>query len=279
MKNLFLKGIKVLKEEGVQQFSKKLLRFVGTRISEKLSILAGIILEKVTFRKPRENQRFEPVVSVLLTSYNRPRMLQEAIESVLDQTYQNFELIILDDNSNEETLKIIQQYLKNPKVRFYKSAVKDEDRWKEARYAVLINEGLKIAKGELITYLCDDDYFLPHRLEKMVKFLEEHPSIKVCYGRQRMIPGNQIRRPDRVLRSPGFQVDHSSVMHYKSCIDEVGNWDTNNVGAADAVFWNKLGAKFPFYPIREILDVHCYHSESISSKMGKGEHLKWKREK
>ena len=123
----------------------------------------------MAYKKPPEDQQFEPLVSVLLTSYNRPKMVQEAIESVLNQTYQNFELIILDDNSSEETQKVLSRYLNGSKVKFYKSDVKDEDRWKEARYAVLFNVGLKMAKGELITYLCDDDYFLPQRLERMVK--------------------------------------------------------------------------------------------------------------
>jgi glycosyltransferase involved in cell wall biosynthesis len=209
------------------------------------------------------------MVSVILTSYNRPSMLKEAIDSVLAQTYQDFELILLDDNSNEETLKVIEPYLKNPKIVFYQSNISKEDRYKESPYARQINIGLKMAKGELISYLCDDDLYLPDRLEKMVKFLEEHPEAKVVYGRQKMVWENgdiDIRQPDEVLTDPACKVDHSSVMHYKSCIDEVGDWSTEHIQSSDADFFHKLGAKYPFYPLKEITDIHRYHSESIANK-------------
>jgi len=199
------------------------------------------------------NDENKNLVSVLLTSYNRPKMVKEAIESVLNQTYRNFELIILDDNSDRETLDVIYQYLKSPvgkKIVF-----------------------LKLAKGKFITYLCDDDLYLANRLEKMVEFFENNPEARVCYGRQKCInletKEESIRQPDIILNDPAFCVDHSSVMHYKSCIDEVGYWDTKDIRASDAYFWRKLGAKFPFYPILEVLDVHRYHSDNIASKIDK----------
>lgn len=223
------------------------------------------------------------LVSVLLTSYNRPQMVKKAIESVLNQTYQNFELIILDDNSNEETLKVIFEYLKDPRVIFFKSNVKDEDRYKESPYARQVNVGLKLAKGEFITYLCDDDYYLPQRLEKMVKFFEENPDKYVCFGRQMLIDesGNVIgeRISDEILEHPEFRVDHSSVMHRRECFEKCGFWDTQDLRAADAWYWKKLAENgFLFYPIMEVLDVHCFHSGSISSKIDRGE-IKWKKKR
>lgn len=264
---------------------KKALYFLNTQRKRQRDFILGLVdifRCRLAYKKPPEGQKFQPLVSVLLTSYNRPQMLREAVESVLSQTYQNFELIILDDNSGEETQKVIAEYLKNPKVRFYKSDVKDEDRWKEARYAVLINVGLDMAKGELIAFLCDDDYFLSQKLEKMVRFLHEHPGVMVCYNRQIILPGNKLRKPDRILKKPGRIADAVSVMYYKSCVDEIGNWETGRgeervivwIGGADAIFFDKLGARHPFYPIREVLDVRRNHPENISAKMARGEHLK-----
>ena len=85
-----------------------------------------------------------PKVSILLTSYNNP-MVKDAIKSVFSQTYRNFELILLDDNSNKETLKLYEPYLDNPKVIFYNSHIKEKDRTKECPYARQINVGLKMA--------------------------------------------------------------------------------------------------------------------------------------
>lgn len=210
------------------------------------------------------------LISILLTTYNNPKMLREAIESVLAQTCQDFELIILDDNSLPPTDKLIYKYLKHPKIVFYKSNISEEDRWEVSAYARQVNVGLKLANGEFITYLCDDDLYMPRRLEKMMEFLKEHATAKVCYGRQRWInlanKHEGIRQPDTVLSDPAFKVDHSSVMHYRSCIDIVGDWPTDDPRCSDAWFWKKLGVAFSFYPIKEILDIHRYHSNSISSK-------------
>jgi len=224
-----------------------------------------------------------PKVSILLTSYNN-KMVKDAIDSVFTQTYKNWELIILDDNSNKKTQNIYKPYLKDPRVIYYNSKVKEKDRLKVCPYAKNINVGLKMATGKLIVYMCDDVVYLPSKLEKMVSFLKRHPRIKVCYNRQRMeIEGKRLKAfkkknrvtppsvivlaPDRILRDPFHRVDHNSVMHYKSCINNVGDWETKSFSMADAYFWRKLGKKYPFYPIREILEVHHLHSESFSNKI------------
>lgn len=221
-----------------------------------------------------------PLVSILLTSYNNS-MVKNAIESVLNQTYKNFELILLDDNSNKKTLKIYDNF-KNPRIVFYNSHIKEKDRLKECPYARQINVGLKMAKGKLITYMCDDVVYLPEKLEKMVRFFRRHPFVKVCYNRQKQQiykkEPTKILAPDRILKDPFCRVDHNSVMHYKSCIDVVGNWDTIfeketglGYGIADAFFWRKLGKKFLFYPIKEVLEINYLHEQSFSHRIIRGE--------
>lgn len=224
-----------------------------------------------------------PKVSILLTSYDNP-MVESTIESVLKQTYKNWELIILDDNSNKKIQKIYEPYLEDPRVVYYNSHIKNKDRLKKCPYARQINVGLDMAKGKLIVYLCDDVVYLPQKLEKMVKFLRWHPSIRVCYNRQeQQIYGKalsefqkehktedapvRVLSPDRILRDPFCRVDHNSVMHYKSCIDEVGKWETKSFAMADAHFWRKIGKRFLFYPIREVLETHRMYNESFSSKI------------
>ena len=237
--------------------------------------LLGIIFCKLA-RNIKLRQEWQPLVSVLLTSYNRPQMIRRAIQSVLGQTYSNFELIILDDNSNEETRTVIESYLqKDLRIRRYYSEVKDEDRWKEARYAALFNIGLAMARGELIAYLTDDDGYLLSKLEKMVKFFREHPAVKIAYNQQNYLPQNKTRRAYGVLKKPGHVVDAISAMHYKSCVEELGNWETGKgkedadryIVGADDMFFNKLARKYAFYPVREVLDTRINHKDTISAKM------------
>lgn len=209
-------------------------------------------------------------ISVLLTSYNSSKTVHEAIESVLQQTYKNFELILLDDNSNKKTLKVLSRYLDNPKVKFYQSHATKESKKKICPYARQINVGLEMATGKYITYLCDDDLYMPDRFEVMVSYFKKNPKVRVCYGRQGMhnLEDNTfigVRKPDRILRDPACKIDHCSVMHYKSCVNKVGNWDTFSFTMADAHYWRKLGKYFPFYPIFTITDIHRFNHKSISA--------------
>jgi spore maturation protein CgeD len=229
----------------------------------------NIWIHRVNMILPFEN----PKISTLLTSYNNPTGLERAIQSVLNQTYQNFEIILLDDNSDDpKVLEILEKYKKHPKIKFYNSNIKEEDRLKESPCARQINVGLKMATGKLITYMCDDVEYLPHKLETMVKFLKRHPFVKVCYNQQKWIKERtgeivRILKPDRILRDPFRKVDHNSVMHYKSCIDKVGNWDTISLGMPDAFFWRKLGKEYPFYPIKEVLEIHYRDEKCFSNKV------------
>lgn len=218
-----------------------------------------------------------PTVSVLLTSYNKPAMLAQAIDSVLLQTYQDFELLILEDNSpNPEVLKTVARYWDHPKVVVYKSNVTEEERPLRVRYAVLANVGLRIAHGKYITYLCDDDLYCPTRLERMVERLDKG-DCEVVYGSQRCLhlkDGEWIelatRQAEKVLDKASMVVDHSSVMHTMKVGREVGGWVEHPRwwGLADAVFWDRLTeAGHLFYPIPEVLDVHRYHSGSVSEML------------
>lgn len=246
---------------------------------------------------------WKPKVSILLTSYNNPTV-KRTIESVFRQTYKNWELIILDDNSNQQIQKIYEPFLKDKRVVYWNSRISERDRFKESPYARNINVGLDMATGDLIVYLCDDVEYLPHKLETMVKFLKRTPQAKVCYNRQKIIYDREtinkiiqktrnkekyrgvieflkkyphknievgIIAPDRILRDPFARVDHNSVMHYKECVNEVGKWDTHSFGMADAHYWRKLATKYLFYPIKEVLEIHYAHEDSFSARIIRGE--------
>lgn len=101
----------------------------------------------------------EPLISVYIPTYNRLELLKRAVQSVQNQTYKNFEIIIVDDNSSDGTQDFLVGLTKvDSRIRYF---FKD----KNSGACVSRNIAINLAQGELITGLDDDDYFLPHRLE------------------------------------------------------------------------------------------------------------------
>lgn len=124
-----------------------------------------------------------PKATVILSSYNRPQLVRQAIRSVLDQTLSNLELIIADDGSNEDTLQAIYfECSTDERVVLQLHHVRERSGM-IMRYAQRINQALNKATGETISYLPDDDLFFPERLAGLSAFLDSHPKVFTVYGR------------------------------------------------------------------------------------------------
>ena len=216
-----------------------------------------------------------PAVSVLLTSYNRSRFLPQAVQSVLDQTTGDWELIILDDNSSDPAVAgYLRGLWEHPQVVIYKSRVAAGDRAGTCRYAVQANTGLKLAAGRYITYLCDDDWYAPQRLEVMAARLDADPSLGVVFGRQQITDeaGSPVgvRDGPPVLDDAYCQVDHSSVMHTAEAGARAGGWDESaeHWQIGDAVFWRRLhAAGYRFHRAGDAdtpLDFHRSHANGVN---------------
>jgi spore maturation protein CgeD len=206
--------------------------------------------------------------------------VREAIASVQKQTYPNWELIIVDDNSNQATKQVLKSLVgKDRRLKLIQSGVKDKDRHKTVRYASCINLAIPHITGNLVTYLTDDDIYYPQRFEKMVKFFQTKPHVHVVYGRQQVVNINNkgkvtrkfIRPSVGVTRHPMSRVDHNSFMHRKTCFNKVKGWDDHPSlwRNADAGFFRKLVKFWSFYPVNFITDEHRIHPKGIQSKMRK----------
>ncbi|SDY17114.1 spore maturation protein CgeD [Evansella caseinilytica] len=213
----------------------------------------------------------KPKISVILTSYNKPETVGKAIKSVLNQTYDNWELLIMDDNSRQETKEKIEKYLNDSRISFFQSAVRNDQRYLTTRYATLINEALEKVSGRYITYLTDDDYYLPQRFERMVSYFQRNRKAKICYSMQQVVHIDEkgdtvmetVRRTSGMLRKASFLVDHCSVMHEASLLKKVyekfgSYWDDDarNWNHGDAAFWDRLTCFACFHPVNQILDVN-----------------------
>ena len=119
------------------------------------------------------------LVSVIIIFLNGERFIQEAIESVLSQTYQNWELLLVDDGSTDNSTQIAQQYVtKYPDKIHYLEHHLHQNRGKSTSR----NLGISHGKGEYIAFLDADDVFLPFKLEKQIAILESYPEAAMVYG-------------------------------------------------------------------------------------------------
>lgn len=116
----------------------------------------------------------KPLVTIITPSYNQGNFIKETIESVLNQTYENIQYIIVDGNSTDKSIEIINEY----RDRIDTILVE-----KDSGQTNAINKGLKLAKGELVTWLCSDDLYENTAIEDMVNtFLHHEMNIDVVYG-------------------------------------------------------------------------------------------------
>jgi len=153
-------------EEGVRallanKFQDAHFEFIGKEDNPRLIC--------VTARKPeRVKKKKYPKVSVIIPTYNRAHMVTRAIASVLQQTYQDWELLVVSDGSTDNTKEVVARY-PDPRIRFFEK--------KNGGPASARNVGLRHARGEYIAYCDDDDVMFPYRLEMLVHYLDRHPEI------------------------------------------------------------------------------------------------------
>ncbi len=144
------------------------------------------------------------MISIILCTYNRANLLSNAIRSVLNQTEQDWELIIIDDGSNDTTYTIVKQFLRHyPRiVYFYHS---------NQGLAKARNRGLAIANGNFICFVDSDDELAPRHLEKRLHYMQQHPSVDFIHGGMKLI-GPKEKHYVADMANPGKKI-HLSKCH------------------------------------------------------------------
>jgi len=212
----------------------------------------------------------KPVVSVILPTYNRKDLVAKSIQSVLDQTYRDFELIIIDDASTDGTEEVIKEF-SDPRILFRKHT-------ENKGGAVARNTGINAAKGAFIAFQDSDDVWLPDKLEKQMAVFDNSPaSIGVVYSqcarwegdKEREIPGEfpKIKNGNifPVLLLENF-ITLPTVVMKKACLAKVGQFDETLPRLQDWELFLRIAKHFEFRYVPEPL-VHSFFTEgSISSK-------------
>lgn len=147
-------------------------------------------------------QKNKPLVSVLMTAYNAEDYIESAIQSILDQTYKNFEFIIVEDCSKDNTWKIIEKFSKKDK------RVKTVKNKKNLKAGESSNKAIPLCKGKYIIRMDADDWSYPDRIEKQVKYMEKNPKIVVsgsamivCDENLKTVGTRYYPQTDREIRS------------------------------------------------------------------------------
>lgn len=123
----------------------------------------------------------EPLVSVCIITYNSSKYILEALESVYNQTYQNIELIVSDDGSKDDTVKIVEKWLRNKSARFVEAKILTVEH--NTGTTKNCNRALRACKGELMKSFAGDDVLFPDAIEKYVSFLKDRPEVKWVFAK------------------------------------------------------------------------------------------------
>lgn len=210
-----------------------------------------------------------PVVSVVMAAKNYARFLPMAVGSVERQTFPDWELLIIDDGSSDDTPSAVQPFLDDPRVQYHRS-----DRLGQPRAK---NLGVGLSRGRVITFLDADDVWLPHKLERQLEVLDTDPGLGVCFCRRGLIdeagerlPVNDPTPPTgRVLDQLFLRnfVCFSSVAVRREVFDHVGGFDPALDLAIDYDLWLRAARHYDFGFVDEELVLYRTGHGNLSKRL------------
>jgi len=205
-------------------------------------------------------------VSVIIPTYNRAQMLERALQSVLSQTYDNVEIIVIDDGSTDNTSEILDKY--DSSIKHYSILHKG--------VSAARNMGIKKAKGPWIAFLDSDDYWLEGKLERQLKYMVEKDYLVAQTGEKWKRSGNWVMKGERHEKPEGWifeqclplcVVTPSAVVVDKTVFNEVGTFDESLPACEDYDMWLRMALKYRVGLLDDKLVVKVGgHKDQLSKK-------------
>ncbi|MGD2183821.1 glycosyltransferase family 2 protein [Lusitaniella coriacea] len=223
--------------------------------------------------------------SIVITTYNRLSFLEKAIEKSLNQT-QPCEVVIVDDCSNDGTEEYVRS-LKDPRIVYHRNP-------QNLGHSPSVNEGVRIASGEWIKFLDDDDYLAPNCIEVMSKVISQHPQAAICSAQAFQIDpeGTELSCTQKVGQAPAFFVLQEDI-HYgmliemlpfgtpvqvaakKTAFFQSGGWDVNLNGNYDDIdSWIKIAEHGDALFINQPLAYRTIHPGCVTQQLSLEKRLK-----
>jgi len=214
-----------------------------------------------------------PLISVIIPVYNNESTIQETIESVLTQSFSDLELIVINDGSQDSTLKIVSSIL-DPRLKVFS--------YPNAGLAATRNRGISHASGEYISFIDADDLWTPDKLEAQFKALQANPQAAVAYSWTDWIDeSGQFLRPGGHISVKGdvfatllvrdFVESGSNPLIRAEALAEVGGFDESLPAVEDWDMWLRLAARYEFVCVPSPQILYRVSSSSMSSNVWKME--------
>ena len=208
-------------------------------------------------------------VSVVIPTYNRAWVVKEAVDSVLAQDYKDFELIVVDDGSTDDTSEVLASYGDDIRVYFQENKGVSAAR----------NRGMAEASGRFIAFLDSDDLWLPKKLSAQVEFFHQKPDALICQTEEvwirngiRVNPKKRHQKPSGMIFEPSLElclVSPSAVMIRRDMLESSGGFDENLPACEDYDLWLRISCRFPVYLIDTPLIIkRGGHDDQLSKKAG-----------
>ncbi len=190
-----------------------------------------------------------PLISVIIPTYNRAAFVLEAVESVYRQTFQDFELIVVDDGSTDGTSKVLKNYQNHLIYRYQANQGVSSAR----------NLGLQMARGKWVAFLDSDDLWLPKKLETQIRFFSQNPEAVICQTEEiwirngrRVNPQKKHRKFSGDIFAPSLLlciVSPSAVMIQRDLFNQEDGFDETLPACEDYDLWLRISSRFPVYLI------------------------------
>lgn len=209
-----------------------------------------------------------PLVSIVMPTFDSDRFLTEAIESILNQTFRDFEFIIVADKSSDRSDLILEDYAKKDnRIKVFMD--------KKKGLIASLNKGCRLAKGKYIARMDSDDISLPNRLERQVQYLEKHPEIGILGTGIRYI--DETGRLGKLVRNPEDPklikfylhlencIAHPSIMMRRETIERLGFYNPEAIHAEDYDLWARATSITQVSNLHDVLLEYRVWSGGISS--------------
>ena len=221
-----------------------------------------------------------PLVTVIIPAYNHELYIEEAMQSVVNQTYKNIELIIINDGSTDGTEQVITEFINNnPNYNIQFVSKSNEG------ICRTLNRGLELADGSYVALLASDDYWAPERIEKQVSFMERNVNIGLVFSDHYFVRYNEVTDIKATDYKPQTRksfknciqneniyekllieniIPALTVLIRKECLDKLGGFD-NNLSAEDYDMWLRIAKEYPIAFIDEPLAYYRVHDKNLSN--------------
>jgi glycosyltransferase involved in cell wall biosynthesis len=211
-----------------------------------------------------------PAVTILMAVYNGEKHLREAVESILGQTFSDFEFVIVDDGSTDGTADILETFA-DSRIRLLRNE-------RNVGLSASLNRGLDEARAKVVARQDADDISEPARIERQVGFMDAHPDFALIGSAYRTIDVDGRSVADRSLPCDPLALRwhllfycpfvHGSVMFRRSAVDEVNRYDTNLAYSMDRDLWSRLALRRPVGNLPDVLFRYRVSDASLTATYG-----------